>query len=158
MGPEEISPEDLRQWGRSRLLELAAPQVVHPIDTSTALLEADLLYAWALGVSRERLYTQLDKPTAEQIKKYQAVIERRLKREPYAYITGHREFYGLDFLVDRRVLIPRPETELLVERVIKLAAARPTTIIDVGTGSGAIIIAAAKNINRSDRRYIGLDI
>jgi release factor glutamine methyltransferase len=74
-------------------------------------------------------------------------MKRRLSGEPVAYIVEHREFYGLDFYVDRRVLIPRPESELLVERALELAQKRPVaTIAEIGTGSGAIAISLALNL------------
>jgi release factor glutamine methyltransferase len=82
----------------------------------------------------------------------EGLAERRLKREPAAYITQNREFYGLEFLVDSRVLIPRPETELLVEEAVKFGLAwverhkKAITVVDVGTGSGAIAIALATHV------------
>jgi len=81
---------------------------------------------------------------------------RRLKNEPLAHILGHKEFYGLDFKVTRHTLIPRPETELLVEEIIKLRP-KNSTIIDVGTGSGNIIISLCKNI-KNKNNYYGIDI
>lgn len=82
--------------------------------------------------------------SADQAVRYRALLERRLSGEPIQYITGEAEFYGLPFHVDRSVLIPRPETEHLVEKVLSLAAdyERPT-IVDVGTGCGAIAVALA---------------
>ena len=78
---------------------------------------------------------------------FERLIKRRLGGEPTAYITGHREFYGLDFYVDRRVLIPRPESELLVEKTLCLAQNHPvSTIADIGTGCGAIAISLALNL------------
>lgn len=87
--------------------------------------------------------------TPEQQATFAALVARRAAHEPVAYLTGHREFFGIDLLVDRRVLIPRPETEVLVEMV--LAEARrygnaPLTIADVGVGSGAIAIALAMHL------------
>jgi release factor glutamine methyltransferase len=86
--------------------------------------------------------------TEEQERFFRVLIERRSKGEPIAYLTGHREFYGLDFSVDRRVLIPRPETELLVEAALHLLQTRldrgeRPVVADIGTGSGAIPIALA---------------
>ena len=86
--------------------------------------------------------------TPEQEQQYQALIERRSRGEPVAYLIGHKEFYGLDFLVDQRVLIPRPETELLVEAALNacrkmLDAGRTPIVVDIGTGSGAIPITLA---------------
>jgi release factor glutamine methyltransferase len=82
-----------------------------------------------------------------QINDLERIIERRLTGEPLAYIIGHQQFCGLDFLVNSNVLIPRPETELLVRKAISLAGCRQAPdIADIGTGSGAIAISLAKNI------------
>lgn len=90
--------------------------------------------------------------SAEQALSFTSLIERRIAREPTAYIVGHKEFYGLDFEVDRSVLIPRPETELIVEKAINLAScvfADRCLIADVGTGCGAIAVALAVNLPNS---------
>ncbi len=82
-----------------------------------------------------------------QVEGLRQLLERRLRGEPSAYITGHREFYGLDFMVDHRVLIPRPESELLVEKAIRLARSQAISkIADIGTGCGAIAISLAVNL------------
>ena len=113
-----------------------------------ASFEGELLLRHVLGISRAQLYASLDQeldPSHET--SLNRLMERRKHGEPSAYITGHREFYGLDFYVDRRVLIPRPESELLVERAIHLAQNHPiTTIADIGTGCGAIAVSLAKNL------------
>jgi release factor glutamine methyltransferase len=110
-----------------------------------APLEGELLLRHVLGISRTQLYLDLDhklSPSHEEA--LSQLIKRRLSGEPAAYITAHSEFYGLDFYVDPRVLIPRPESELLVERTISLAKNHPlSTIAEVGTGSGAIAISLA---------------
>ncbi len=111
-------------------------------------LEAELLLRYALKMSRVELYQELDHELSlEEDEKFWSLVERRLRGEPTAYITGHREFYGLDFYVDPNVLIPRPESELLVEKTLKLAQNRPApTIADIGTGCGAIAISLALNL------------
>ena len=81
--------------------------------------------------------------TPEEVERYQALVERRARAEPVAYLTGEREFMGLTFAVDRRTLIPRPETETLVERALQLLSGRPALAVDVGTGSGAIAVSVA---------------
>jgi release factor glutamine methyltransferase len=108
-------------------------------------LEGEILLRHTLGVSRTQLYLDLDrKLSPEQDAVFRQLVERRLSGEPSAYITGHREFYGLDFYVDSRVLIPRPESELLVEEALRLAQEHHlSTIAEVGTGSGAIAISLA---------------
>ncbi len=115
-----------------------------------AALEAEILLRHVAGLSRSQLYVEFErqiKPDEE--KRLRGAIERRAQGEPTAYITGHREFYGLDFLVDRRVLIPRPESELLVDTAIKLGREGSNTFADVGTGSGCIAISLAVNLPES---------
>ena len=115
-----------------------------------ASLEGEILLRQALGIDRVRLYANLKSElSAEQENEFWHLVQRRLSGEPAAYIAGHREFYGLDFLVDRRVLIPRPETELLVEKAIRLAQTHAmATVADIGTGCGAIAISLALNLPR----------
>lgn len=126
---------------------------------SAARLDAQILLAHILGVDRSALYAHPHRLlTPEEELQYHALLERRAKGEPVAYLTGHKEFYGLDFLVDSRVLIPRPETELLVEAALricreKLEAGRAPIVADIGTGSGAIPIAIAVNEPRLPYLY-----
>ena len=114
-------------------------------DIEDVSLEAELLLRHTLGISRVQLYLDLNRELSpEQEETFQNLIQRRLKEEPSAYITGHREFYGLDFYVDRRVLIPRPESELLVEKAISLVQNHSiSAIADIGTGCGAIAVSLA---------------
>lgn len=115
-------------------------------------LDAEVLLGHVLDWKRARLYARPEsKLTDLQRQAFQATVERRRRREPVPYIVGHREFYGLDFVVDRRVLIPRPETELLVELALESTAhfrARVQRLIlaDVGTGSGVVAISLAANL------------
>jgi len=113
-------------------------------------LEAELLLRHALGLGKVGLYAGLREcVTPEEETSFAALVRRRQSREPTAYIIGHKEFFGLDFVVDRSVLIPRPETELLVEHAIRLASTSygdPYLIADVGTGCGAIAIAVAVTV------------
>ena len=109
-------------------------------------LDAELLLAHTLGTNRAAILARPEQRlTPKQLTRYRDLVVRRGNREPLAYITGHREFFGLDILVDHRVLIPRPETELLVERALELAGrmAAPLHIADVGAGSGAIAVSLA---------------
>ena len=110
-----------------------------------APLEGELLLRHVLGVSRPQFYLDLDDELSpEQYEALRQLIKRRLSGEPAAYITSHCEFYSLDFHVDPRVLIPRPESELLVEAALGLAQNHPlSAIAEVGTGSGAIAISLA---------------
>ena len=111
-------------------------------------LECELLLRHALGISRTQLYLDLDHELSpKQEGAFWRLLKRRLNGEPTAYITGHHEFYGLDFYVDPRVLIPRPESELLVEAALGLAQNHPlSTIAEVGTGCGAIAVSLALNL------------
>ncbi len=113
-----------------------------------ARLDAELLLGHLLGLDRSGLLRErereLDAPTLEALR---ALVARRRDGVPLAYLTGRREFWSLDFLVDARVLVPRPETELLVETALALAARAPSgPLVDVGTGSGAIAVALAREL------------
>jgi release factor glutamine methyltransferase len=104
--------------------------------------EARLLLARALGVSRDA--TLNAEPTPEQSAAFAALVARRTAHEPFAYISGHREFWSMDFEVGPGVLVPRPDTETLIEVAIRLVPDRSAAlrIADLGTGSGAILVAA----------------
>jgi release factor glutamine methyltransferase len=115
-----------------------------------AARDALLLLLHVTGLTRADVYTSPDRElTPPEAAAYDAAIKRRLHHEPIQYITGEQEFFGLPLRVTPAVLIPRPETEHLVEAVISEVAhqpSRPLTIVDVGTGSGAIAIALAKHL------------
>lgn len=108
-------------------------------------IDAEVLLMLATGRDRAALYRDgLDELTPEQEKNCRRLLERRAAGEPVAYITGRREFMGLEFLVSPAVLIPRPETELLVERAMEILKALPAPVaVDVGAGSGAISVSLA---------------
>ncbi len=130
------------------LLARAVERLVAARD-NTAQLDAEVLLMYLLGLTRAQLYSQLNNEVTEQTAlEYAGLVERRVQGEPIAYITSHREFMALDFYVDRRVLIPRPETELLVEYTVKKLLEKgwineEHPIVDVGTGSGVIAIYLA---------------
>ncbi len=117
---------------------------------SDSALEAEVLLRHVLQHDRARFYASLqDTMGVEDLERVQELTRRRIAREPLAYITGHREFYGLDFLVSPGVLIPRQETEMLVEGALGFAnnwQSEDISIADVGTGSGAIAVAIAANL------------
>lgn len=115
----------------------------------SARLEMEIILAEALGVERLGLYLDFERKLTEpQRERSRALLARRREREPLAYILGRREFYGLAFKVTSAVLIPRPETELIVDRAIEILrgwqGSGPPLLADIGTGSGAICIAVAK--------------
>ncbi len=135
--------------GGDMQLQVALAQAATVLENAgieESRLDAELLLVHTLGITRARLrvhpQSQLS-PT--ELAGYRQLIERRARREPVAYIVGHKEFYGLDFFVDGRVLIPRPETELLVEKAIEINQRR-AVVADVGTGSGAIAIGLAVHL------------
>jgi release factor glutamine methyltransferase len=114
----------------------------------TARLDAELLLGHALGLGRVELYTGFERPLSEaELSDCRELIARRAKREPVAYILGRWGFRGLDLDVDPRVLVPRPETELVVDRCLALldGVAGPD-VLDLGTGSGAIALALASEL------------
>ena len=117
----------------------------------TPHLDAELLLAHVLGLTRTQLYAQLQRPLSrDEVSLYEALLQRHRRREPVAYILGRKEFYGRAFLVDQRVLIPRPETELLVEQAVTLARTHGYQLIaDIGTGSGCIAISLALEFPRA---------
>lgn len=120
-------------------------------------LDAEVLMAEAAGVSREAVVTGSIDLSAEILKRFEAMIARRERREPVAYILGRKEFYSLDFEVTPAVLIPRPESEIVVGAALEYIKAKPDArVLDVGTGSGAIAIAIAVNAPRT--RVTAVDI
>jgi len=123
--------------------------VAHNIEE--AHLECQLLLRQALGISQVQLYLGIDHELgSEEEEGFWRLVERRLSGEPIAYIRGHREFYGLDFSVEPGVLIPRPESELLVEQSIRLAQNHiGFAIAEIGTGSGAVAVSLALNLPRA---------
>lgn len=110
---------------------------------------AELLLCHALSCKRIDLYLNFDKPLREaDLESFRVLIRRRLKHEPVQYILGETEFYGLPFRVDPSVLIPRPETELLVDELLTIAKQfpAPPAVLDIGTGSGIIPVALAQHL------------
>jgi release factor glutamine methyltransferase len=110
--------------------------------------EAEILLTGALGIKKSELILYQSKIIEDKnLKRYQDLVKRRLKHEPTAYIIGTQPFLGLDIIVNRSVLIPRPETELLAEQALKVASSQlPVAIADIGTGSGCIAVTLAKRL------------
>lgn len=146
---------------------------------ATPRLDAELLLAHVLGWPRARLLAEGRQPlAADQLAAFGLLVERRRALEPVAYLTGHKEFFGRDFLVDRRVLVPRPETELLVELALERTRTKnqepgtarhqsgsgsrfsvlgsPLLIADIGTGSGCIAITLALELPAAELLAVDL--
>lgn len=131
---------------------IACAQRSSPLDA----LETRMLLMHALGLTRVQLITESERRlSADEAQRFAALLQRRAAGEPIAYIVGRREFFGLPFLVTKDVLIPRPETELLVELALQRAP-QGGRILDLGTGSGAIAIALAHA--RADLQVSALDV
>jgi release factor glutamine methyltransferase len=127
----------------------SATQTLLRTRIDDAFVEAELLLGHVLGMSKTQLYTEPERVlTSAETKHLWRLVQRRLDHEPTAYILGHCEFYGTDFFIDRHTFIPRPETELLVEKAVELAhhisrRRKQITMADAGTGCGAIAISLA---------------
>lgn len=157
----ELSVREALQAGGRRLAAAGCEQ---------ARLDAEVLLAHVLGVTRAGLYAHPERRlSAEEAAAWEAALTRRARREPAAYILGYRAFYDLELVVDRRVLVPRPETELIVDRVLAIATSvarrgKPPacpyslvrTIWDVGTGSGALALTLARHL--PEAHVVGSDI
>ena len=132
-------------------------QVLKKNNIFSHLLDSELIISCILNKSREKLLTTSDQEVTEQnVIKFNYFIKRRLKREPMAYIFQEKEFWNKKFLVNNGTLIPRPETELLVEKIIKYYKNKDLFFLDVGTGSGCILLTLLEEIKNS--YGIGIDI
>jgi release factor glutamine methyltransferase len=153
----QVESED---WTPLRLLKWTTEYFVkHAVEE--ARLDAELLLAKALGVDRIMLYAGFERVvTPDELRCFREMVRQRAAGRPAKYIVGATEFYSLPFAVDERVLIPRPETELLVERALSVLRAAATAefqlVVEIGTGSGAISVALAANY--ADASYIATDI
>jgi release factor glutamine methyltransferase len=136
-----------------RMADARRTLVASGIPDVEAALDADVLARHVLGLDRAAVLMQLREPELDGFApRFTELVKRRARREPIAYITGEREFWGMPFEVTPGVLIPRPETELIVEEAIAIAAfagATPDQIIDVGTGSGCLAVALAREFTRA---------
>ena len=127
------------------LIESAAHNLAS-VGIESSRLDAEVLMAEAAGVAREVIVIGSIDLSPAILKKFEAMVARREKREPVAYIVRHKEFYSLDFEVSPAVLIPRPETEFVVTAALEIIAGKANArVLDIGTGSGAIAIAIAAN-------------
>ena len=143
---------DIIKWGTEYLAEKGFDE---------ARLNIELLLSATLGLKRFDLYVKHDQPLKEEeLERFKVLLKRRLAHEPVQYILGKTNFYSIEMKVDRRALIPRPETETLVETVIEhcrthISDKEEPYILDIGTGSGCIDVALAKFVKKS--RIISFD-
>ncbi len=141
-----------KSWTIKTLLEVTTDYLKKKAIDSPRLT-AEILLAHQLDLDRVKLYLDFDRPLNDrEVSGYRSLITRRLSREPIQYITGVQEFWSMEFAVDPKVLIPRPESELLVEQVVCLHKEKQspdglsTRILDLGTGSGVLAIAFAREL------------
>ena len=126
-------------------------------NIQTNQLDAEILLSKLMNKKRERLIINSDENVSNEIiNNYNTLLERRSKKEPIAYIVNHREFWSKDFYVNKHTLIPRPETELLCENVIKLFKDKEFNFLDIGTGTGCILLSILSELKKA--KGIGIDI
>jgi len=148
------------EWTLIKLIQWATAYFdAHHIDSPRAT--AEILLAHTIGAKRIDLYLRYDQPlNSDELNRFKTLIKRRTNREPVAYIVGRKEFWSMDLEVNTSVLIPRPETECLVERALESLAAGPNpgrkSILELGTGCGAVVLALASENSRHS--YVGTDI
>jgi release factor glutamine methyltransferase len=146
----EENQESRSVWTPLKIIQWAVPYLSQK-GIPNPRFDAELLIAHALKVDRLKVYLQFDRPLdAQELEAIRNLFKRRSEREPLQYITGQREFFGLNFEVGPGVLIPRPETEQLVEQAIEWLTPLPEEkrlVLDLGTGSGCIAIAIAKSVS-----------
>jgi release factor glutamine methyltransferase len=134
-----------------------ASKVLKKYDIDSYALDAEIILSSIIGVSREFLLVNnnLDIPR-KIVKKYYSAINRRINREPVAYIIGKKEFWSQNFVVNNSTLVPRPETEILIYKLINFYKNKKINILDIGTGSGCILLSILKELSSS--RGIGIDV
>ncbi len=148
----------MEEWTIQRLLTWITEYLTGK-KVDAPRLSAELLLSSVLGLKRIELYTQYNKPVAqEQLDRLRGLVKRAGRHEPVAYLIGRTEFYSLEFEVTPACLIPRPETELLVQRAIEFLRRRtgPQSVCDLCTGCGVVAVAIAKNV--ADARVVATDI
>ena len=134
-----------------------ASQILKNHNIYSHELDAQIILSDIMGIKREFLITNNEINISEKVlEKYDIAIRRRIKREPVAYITGKKEFWSEDFTVNQATLIPRPETELLIYKAIDFFKNKRINILDIGTGTGCILLSILKELNFS--RGTGIDI
>jgi len=148
----------MEEWTIQRLLNWITEYLTQR-DVDAPRLSAELLLSSVLGLKRIELYTQYNKPVApEQLERLRELVKRAGRHEPVAYLVGRTEFYSIEFEVTPDCLIPRPETELLVQRAIEFLRKRtgPQSVCDLCTGCGVIALAIARNV--PDAKVLATDL
>jgi release factor glutamine methyltransferase len=142
------------------ILRTAIKQASEVLKSNNILsheLDAQLLLSNIMKIEREYLITNYEEIISKNIlEKYNAAIQRRVKNEPVAYIIGKKEFWSVNFAVSKSTLVPRPETEILIYKLISFFKNKSINILDIGTGSGCILLSILKELNLS--KGIGIDI
>src|SRR6185369_16163043 len=140
-------------------------QIIKDYKDKLDYLDIEILIASSLGKTREFVLTYPEyKITSHQSSVISKLMERRISGEPVAYLVGHKEFFGLDFIVNKHTLVPRPETEMMVEEALSELQAEnrksKVHIADIGTGSGSIVVSIANQLksNDSDMTFYASDI
>jgi release factor glutamine methyltransferase len=149
---------DVRVTLHERVTQATHALVAAGYAEAEAAIDAEVLARHALAWTREQMLVRWREPMpADFDARYTPLIARRMRHEPVAYIIGHREFWNLDIAVTRDTLIPRPETELIVEETLTIAARDSAgTIVDVGTGSGCLAVAIAHELRQA--RVLAIDV
>lgn len=143
-------------WTVLKLLEWSRG-FFHERGIDSARLDAELLLGHVLGIDRVRLYMEFDRPLLPaELDTLRALVKRRASREPVAYLTGTRGFWTLDLDTDARALIPRPDTEVLVEEALAKFPAGSGRVLDIGTGTGAVALAIASE--RPEASIVATDV
>ena len=134
-----------------------ASQLLREHNINSHTLDAEIILSNIMGVSREfLLLNQNFYVSKDIIKKYDNAINRRINKEPVAYIIGKKEFWSQDFIVNNSTLVPRPETELLIYKILRFFKNKKINILDIGTGSGCILLSILKELTNS--RGTGIDV
>jgi release factor glutamine methyltransferase len=134
-----------------------ASQILKDHNICTHQLDAQIILSDIMKVKRETLITNNTQTISKKIiEYYRLAIQRRIKREPVAYITGKKEFWNDDFIINKSTLVPRPETELIIYKIINFFKNKKINILDIGTGSGCLLLSIIKELSSS--RGIGIDI
>ena len=134
----------------------AGSEILKKNNISSYSLDSEIILSNILKITREKLLIYEDKVTNKIVKKFKKLIIRRSLKEPIAYIIKNKEFMSKSFYVDNKSLIPRPETELLIQEIIKIYRNKRLFFLDIGVGSGCIMLSILKNLNKSTG--IGIDI